>query len=209
MSGIISQNLGRSSGLLKAVEAGGGAWTLIKTLTADGSATTMSFVDGASDVVLDDTYDSYKFIISNLHPQTDQVTFSWQGSIDTGSSYGVSTTNTNTGVYHNESDSSGDHEYHTGGDLSNSTSEIALYGNGSTGNDNDQNLSSEITLYNPSSTTYVKHYLVNTQHNERSDYLDASKLAGYFNTTSAIDAIRFSVSSGNIDAGTISLYGIS
>ena len=84
-----------------------------------------------------------------------------------------------------------------------------MYGNGSTGNDNDQNLSSEITLYNPSSTTYVKHYLVNTQHNERSDYLDASKLAGYFNTTSAIDAIRFSVSSGNIDAGTISLYGIS
>jgi hypothetical protein len=208
MSGIISQNIGRSSGLLKAPASAAAAWTLIKTLTADGSATTMSFVNGASDVVLDGTYDTYKFIITNLHPQTDQVTFSWQGSTDTGSSYGVSTTNTNTGFYHNESDSSAAMEYHTGGDLSNSTSEIALYGNGSTGNDNDQNLSSEIILYSPSSTTYTKNYLVNNQHNERSDYLDVAKLAGYFNTTSAIDAIRFSVSSGNIDAGTISLLGI-
>lgn len=208
MSGIVAQNLGRSSGLLKAPAGGAAEWTLIKTLTADGSATTMSFVDGAADVVLDGTYDSYKFIISNLHPQTDRVEFTWQASTDTGSSYGVSTTNTNNSFYHKEAGTSGATEYQTDGDLANSTSEIRLRGSGTTGNDNDQNMSGEITLFSPSSTTYTKHYLVTNQHNERSDYLDVIYMGGYFNTTSAIDAVRFSVSSGNIDAGTISLLGI-
>ena len=92
MSGIIAQNAANATGLIKAAAAGG-AWTLIKTLTASSSAT-LSFVDGSSDVVLDNTYPIYKFEFINLHPSHDNLDLQFNGSIDTGSNYNVTKTTT-------------------------------------------------------------------------------------------------------------------
>ena len=86
MTGIITQNVGRPSGLIKAPVAGGGSMTLIKTLTASSSST-LSFVNGSSDVVLDSTYPIYKFSFINMHPATNNVGFSFNFSVDTGSNY--------------------------------------------------------------------------------------------------------------------------
>ena len=76
------------------------------------------------------------------------------------------------------------------------------------GIDNDQSFSGSLFLFNPSSTTYVKHYISRTNTYNGADYINDSNIAGYANTTSAINAIRFQMVSGNIDAGTIYLYGI-
>ena len=71
-----------------------------------------------------------------------------------------------------------------------------------------QNLSGSLTLFNPSSATYVKHFISTTNISHSGDYTENCFLAGYFNTTSAINAIQFKMSSGNIDEGTILMYGI-
>ena len=76
MSGIVAQNVGRRSGLVKTVAAGG-EWTLIETLTSDGSDDTMSFTSG-----LDSTYDEYCFRYINMHPETDDSSFTFNMSID-------------------------------------------------------------------------------------------------------------------------------
>ena len=68
-------------------------------------------------------------------------------------------------------------------------------------------MSGELWLFNPSSTTFVKHFIItnNQTAGERSRNF---YIAGYGNTTSAVDAVQFKMTSGNIDAGTIKLYGI-
>ena len=183
-----------------------GKMTLIKTLTASSSAT-LSFVDGADSVVLDDTYDEYVFKFINIHPATNDVEWSFQGSINTGSSYGVSITSTAFDTYHNEADSAAALGYQTAQDLANSTNYQIFQQD--YGNDNDQSGVGTLHLYNPSSTTFVKHFMSVSQNYHHSDYSINCFRAGYFNTTSAIDAIQFKFSSGNIDSGVIKLYGIS
>jgi len=182
-----------------------GKMTLIKTLTASSSAT-LSFVDGADSVVLDDTYDEYVFKFINIHPATNDVEWSFQGSINTGSSYGVSITSTAFDTYHNEADSAAALGYQTAQDLANSTNYQIFQQD--YGNDNDQSGVGTLHLYNPSSTTFVKHFMSVSQNYHHSDYSINCFRAGYFNTTSAIDAIQFKFSSGNIDSGVIKLYGI-
>jgi len=182
-----------------------GKMTLIKTLTASSSAT-LSFVDGADSVVLDDTYDEYVFKFINIHPATNDVEWSFQGSINTGSSYGVSITSTAFDTYHDEADSAAALGYQTAQDLANSTNYQIFQQD--YGNDNDQSGVGTLHLYNPSSTTFVKHFMSVSQNYHHSDYSINCFRAGYFNTTSAIDAIQFKFSSGNIDSGVIKLYGI-
>ena len=205
MSGIIAQNAGRPSGLIKAAEGGGGTWTEIKTLTASASAT-LSFVDGTSDVVLDSTYPLYCFRFINIHAATDNQLFQFNGSIDTGSNYNVTKTTTFWRAYHAEDDSSGI-GYDTGGDLAQGTGFQVLNGDG-LGIDNDQSTSGYLYLYNPADTTFVKHFMSVFNNMTPDDYLQNTYVAGYFNTTSAVDAIQFKMASGNIDAGIITLYGI-
>ena len=184
----------------------GGAMTLIKTLTASSSST-LSFVDGASSVVLDSTYSQYIFKFYDIHPATNTVDFSFNMSIDTGSNYNVTKTTTFIHGYHNESDSAAGLSYEGGHDLAQGTGFKTLGYN--LGNDNDQSLSGELLLFNPSSTTFVKHFIATTQGSEQSDYSMNNYTAGYGNTTSAVDAIQFKYSSGNIDSGVIKLYGVS
>ena len=183
----------------------GGSMTFIKKLTASSSST-LSFVDGSSDVVLDNTYKEYLFLFTNIHPSaTSNPTM--QGSTDTGSSYGVSATTSTWGAYHTESDSATALGYDTASDVANSTSFFQMNAWQTVGNDNDQNMGGYLHLFNPSSTTFVKHFISRIITGSLGVQPDLY-LAGYFNTTSAIDAIQFKMSSGNIDAGTITLYGI-
>jgi len=182
-----------------------GSMTLIKTLTASSSAN-LSFVDGSSDVVLDNTYPIYLFKIINCHPASDDISFQFQGSTNSGSSYGVTITSTHFRATHGEDASSAALAYITGGDLAQSTSYQLLAG--SIGNDNDQSVSGNLFIFNPSSTTFAKHFIGNFQSIAHSNRTNNQYPAGYLNTTSAVDAFNFKFSSGNIDAGTIKLYGV-
>ena len=182
-----------------------GSMVHIKTLTASSSAT-LSFVDGSSSVVFDNTYPVYLFKFINIHPATDNTEFQFNGSDDDSShSYDVTKTTSFFRAYHDEGDTATALEYQTSKDLAQSTSfqTLAEYGN-----DNDQSTSGELWLFNPSSTTFVKHFMSKFNFSNGSNYSMQAHCAGYFNTTADITAIQFKSSSGNIDAGTIKLYGI-
>ena len=185
-----------------------GALTFIKKLTASSSGT-LSFVNGASNVVLDSTYKEYLFTFNSIHPGTGSQHLGFQASTNTGSSYGVTTTSTLFRGYHKEDGSDSGVAYRADYDVAQSTGFIPLGDGVSTGADNDQTVSGYIHLFNPSSTTFAKHFISRFNEYHQADYSIDGYVAGYFNTTSAIDAIQFKMSSGNIDAGDICLYGIS
>ena len=203
---IVTYN-NRSIANISAIPGAAKALTHIKTLTASGDST-LSFVDGSSDVVLDSTYPIYLFKFINIHAATQDKVFQFNMSADTGSNYNVTKTTTFHEGYHKEDGSASDLGYRTAEDLAQSTSFSRLV-NG-TGSDNDQSCSGFLHLFNPSSTTFVKHFISssNSIYNDSSDFSMNFYVAGYFNTTSAIDAIQFKMSSGNIDSGRIALYGI-
>jgi len=206
MTGIVAQNVGRTSGLIKSA-GGGGVWTLIKTLTSGGSDDDLSFVDGADDVVLDSTYPIYKFTWNNIHPQTDDVDFKFQGNASGGSGYNETITSTWFEAYHDEADSGTSFAYNTSRDQANGTAFQFLHNK--LGNDNDQSCAGTLHLFNPSSTTFVKHFISACTRYSENNFQAQQYIAGYFNTTSAIDEIQFKMSSGEIQGGKIKLYGLS
>ncbi len=182
-----------------------GSMTFIKKQTASSSAT-ISFVDGTSDVVLDNTYKEYLFTFNNIHPENDDAHFMFQGNAAGGSGYDETITSTSFRTYHTESDSATNLSYGTGSDQAQGTAfqRLLPYMD----NDNDSSGSGYLHLFNPSSTTFVKHFISTAQGIYNSAYSWNMFIAGYFNTTSAIDEIQFKMSSGDIDAGDICLYGI-
>ena len=183
----------------------GGAIVPIKTLTASSSAT-LSFVDGTSDVVLDNTYRTYIFKFINIHPSANGEQLSFQGNAAGGSGYNETITSTFYRAVHLENGTDQTLGYVTGSDLGQATGFQPL--TQEIKNDADSSASGELWLFNPSSTTFVKHFMSsnNIMHTDPQSSYHA--VAGYFNTTSAIDEIQFKMSSGNIDAGTFKLYGI-
>ena len=189
-----------------------GAMTFIKKLTASSSGT-LSFVNGASNVVLDSTYKEYLFTFNSIHPGADSQHIGFQASTNTGSSYGVATTSTLFRGYHAENDSDSGVAYRADYDVDQGTGFIPLADGISTGADNDQTVSGYIHLFNPSSTTFVKHFMATMQSSgagagDSAGASDKTFTAGYFNTTADITAIQFKQSSGNLDSGKIKLYGI-
>jgi len=184
-----------------------GSMTFIKKLTASSSST-LSFVDGASGVVLDDTYKEYVFMFNNVHASAGGVSvyLQFQGSTNSGSSYGVNITSTYFDAIHGEDGAGGALSYQTAFDLAQSTSfqSIATL----LGGDPDNGTCGTLHLFNPSSTTFVKHFTCTMNHPAASDESKNSYIGGYFNTTSAIDAIQFKLSTNNLQTGDICLYGI-
>ena len=178
----------------------GGALNLISTQTASSSST-ISFTSG-----IDSTYDEYVFKFYDIHPATDSASLTFNGSSDTGSNYNVTKTTTVFRAYHEQSGASSALGYRTGDDLAQSTNFQIL--NFEINNDNDSSGVGELKLFNPSSTTFVKHF-IQTGNCVQSTYTRNDFVAGYFNTTSVIDAVQFKMSSGNIDSGVIKLYGVS
>ena len=209
MTGIIAQNVGRTSGLIKAASGGGGVWTLIKTLTSDGSDSDLSFVDGTDDVVLDSTYPIYVFKFINLHPETDGEGLQFNVSIDSGSNYNVAKTSTHFRSYHFESDSDAGIGYVAAHDLAQGTGFQDLT-EGGISNDNDGCLSGSLQIFSPSSTTFVKHFIgtLSIMKGAGGGLLVNSYVSGYANTTSAVDAVQFKMSADEIQGGKIKLYGL-
>ena len=180
--------------------ASGGTLILLSTQTASASAT-ISFTTG-----LDSTYDEYIFKFINIHPATDQVYFQFNLSTDGGSNYNVTKTTTAFRSINDEADTVTSLSYLGANDLAQSTA--FQYLTNAIGNDNDQTASGSLTLFNPSSTTYVKHFISLLNDYDHNDFSYSLYVAGYGNTTSAVNAVQFSMSSGNIDDGIIKLYGV-
>ena len=180
----------------------GSSLVLLSTQTASSSAT----IDFTSNI--DSTYDSYVFKFINMHPATNSVEFSFNMSADSGSNYNVTKTTTHFRAFHSENDADTALAIDAGVDLAQSTSfqPLGFY----IGNNNDDNLNGTLQIFNPSSNTFVKHFISTTSFNHiPADAREMnSYIAGYGNTTSAVDAIQFKMSSGNIDSGTIKLYGV-
>ena len=180
----------------------GGAMTFISKSTASSSST-ISFTSG-----IDSTYKEYMFIFKDIHPATDGAEFQFQCSTDSGSNYNTTITSSYFRAGHDEGDVSGQAKivYETGHDLAQGTG-FQTIGH-DIGNDSDQQYSGILNLFNPSSTTFVKHFISVGNLVQQNNYSFNPYVAGYCNTTSAVDAVQFKFSSGNIDAGTITLYGI-
>jgi hypothetical protein len=182
-----------------------GAMTLIKEQTASASAT-ISFVDGTSDVVLDNTYPIYLFKFINLHASASLAFISFQANAVGGSGYNETITSTFFHAYHDETGTYSALTYRADSDLAQGTSFCRI--GFRTSNENDMCTSGEMYLFNPSSTTFVKHFITRFASHDTGSYSDNAHVAGYINTTSAIDDIQFKFDSGNIDSGTFKLYGI-
>ena len=182
-----------------------GSLVLIKTLTASSSGT-LSFVHGTDGVILDSTYPIYKFEFINMHPSSDVANFQFNMSTDSGSNYNVTKTSTFFRAIHNESDTAALLSYQPAFDLAQGTGFQVL--SEQIGFDNDQASSGTLQLFNPSSTVFVKHFIGDFNCSSETDFSMRDLSAGYGNTTSAVDAIQFKMSAGNIDSGKIKLYGI-
>jgi len=178
---------------------GAGGLKLLSTQTASNSSE-ISFTSN-----IDSTYDSYIFKLINVHTDTDNTYVTFNFSTDGGSNYNVTKTSTFFMARHNEADTESAVDYQTNRDLAQSTGDQQI--DVDTGNGSDESVNGTLQLYNPSSTTFVKHFIgrfsVYTYH----DYARDNYLAGYGNTTSAINAIRFKPSSGTFD-GIIKMYGV-
>jgi len=199
VSGIVAQNLLDNSGLIKA-PSGGGAWNFISKQTASSSST-ISFTSG-----INSTYKQYYFTFKNLQLSNDNAQPAINFSIDSGSNYNVAKTSTNFSASHHESDSATLLGYNGSWDLAQGTG--VQYLTAGTGSDNDQSASGFLHLFDPSNTTFVKHFIANMNSSTSDDSSQNLFIAGYGNTTSAIDAVQFSVSAGTIDSGDICLYGL-
>ena len=179
----------------------GGSLVKIASTTASSSAS-VSFTSGITS-----TYKEYIFMFNNIHPATDDVGFMFNLSIDSGSNYNVTKTTTYFNAFHNEGGNTTSLQYSGSYDLAQSTGNQYL-ANDSVGNDNDQCTSGFLHLFDPSNTTFVKHFIARINHSHEAQFTVDQHIAGYGNTTSAVDAVRFSMESGNIDSGTITMYGV-
>jgi len=180
---------------------GGGSLNLISTQTASSSST-ISFTSN-----IDSTYKEYIFKFYNIHPATNSTMFAFQVDTGTNTNYNQTITSTHFSVGHNEGDSDTIFTYQTGMDQAQGTSFQKLGNN--LGNGNDECLAGTLHLFDPSSTTFVKHFIARLAEYHNEDYAFDSYTAGYVNTTTALTRVQFKFESGAIDSGTIKLYGIS
>ena len=183
---------------LAQVSAGDGI-TLISSQTASSSAS-ISFTTG-----IDSTYRTYLFKFINIHPATENAELGYNFTTD-GTNFNVSKTTTAWRSFQNESGTGGVLDYQSSKDLANGTGDQPITWD--VESDADASTSGELFVFSPSSTIFVKHFIhqSNGMHSNPAVFTNFS--AGYCNTTSAITGIIFRYTSGNIDAGTIYMYGI-
>ena len=200
---LVKHNNNSISDLTSAGQLAQGKMTLISSQTASGSAS-IEFTTG-----IDSTYPIYRFEFINCHPSNSTVPFQVNFSSDGGSNYNVTKTSAGFQAYHRENGTSPFLGYATSLHTAQSTGEQMIAG-GSVVNDNDSGVSGSLELFNPSSTTFVKHYMTiaNSFDTSSPPYTEEQFSGGYCNTTSAVNGVRFKFGSGNIDSGTIKLYGI-
>ena len=174
--------------------------TLIATLTASSSA---SLADTSS---MTSTYDEYMFVMTGLHPATDQVDFGFQFNVDGASGYNETITSTYFRTEHDEDGSFPGFSYSAANDQAQGTAYQDLVYN--QGNGNDECVAGILNVYSPASTTYVTHFMARMGNYHFGNYFNDKFIAGYVNATGAITDISFKFASGNIDSGVIQVYGI-
>ena len=203
MSGIIAQNTLDNSGLIKS-PAGGGAWNFIEKQTASSSGT-LDFTSG-----IDSTYREYIFTFTNIHPNADSAEFGFQADTGTNTNYNQTITSSWFNTFHRQDDVVTGLSYQTDHDQAQGTGLQHLVFNMDNGNED--SLSGTLQIFNPSSSTFVKHFIGTFQYSGDGDSDEAysinSFVAGYFNTTTALTRFQFKFASNDIDSGDICLYGI-
>ena len=180
----------------------GSSLVLISEQTASSSAT-IDFTSG-----IDSTYKEYQFHFIDIHPQTDAASLVFQADTGTNTNYNITMTTTMFRSYHNENDSDSGLGYITAEDQAQGTSFQKLIHGSAIGNDNDQSGIGILQVFEPSSSTFVKHFVSRTNAVHQSDISMDMYVAGYFNTTTALTRFRFKMDSGNMDSGTIKMYGV-
>ena len=194
-----NQSLTEITAFPSAVALGG--MVLLETQTASSSAT----LDFTSNI--DSTYKEYIFKFINIHPGTDNTSFNFQFNAAGASGYNETITSTTFRTEHDEGDTGTELAYSAGSDQAQGTG-VQKVGDSGVGADNDQQISGELWLFNPSSTTFVTHFIGRFSSAAQGNAINDLYVAGYVNATAAVDEAQFAMSSGNIDAGTISLWGI-
>jgi len=179
-----------------------GDMVLLATNTITSGVASSSFTSN-----IDSTYNTYMFKFINIHPATDGADLTFNGSTDGGSNYNTTKTTTTFYGYHNEGDSAAALAYEALHDVAQSTGYCQIGGD-AIGADNDQSCSGTMFIFSPSSTTFVKHFIVNMNTLTNADYSVNEYTAGYMNTTSAVNAVDFKMDTGNIDSGVIKMYGL-
>ena len=193
----INQSMTAITALPSAVAKGG--LVLLETQTASSDGT----LDFTSNI--DSTYKEYVFKFYDIHPSSNDGIFSFQADTGTNTSYNQTITSTFIAAYHNEGDTDTALGYQASSDLAQATTFHRLI---ESGNGNDESAAGTLHVFDPSSTTFVKHFIGSGQCYQRSDYSQAHYYAGYFNTATALTRFQFKMSTGNIDAGTIKMYGV-
>ena len=178
----------------------GGSLVKIASSTASSSAS-ISFTSG-----IDSTYKEYIFFFNNIHPASDTQKLTFQADTGTNTNYNQVITSTAFGAYNFENGSAQQLSYDTNDDLAQSTSFQPLCN--TVGNDNDQSASGSLHIFDPSSSVFVKHWISDFCISHNADLVSTRHNAGYFNTTTALTRFNFKFESGNIDAGTITMYGV-
>jgi hypothetical protein len=177
-----------------------GTMVLLSSQTLSNAAT-VSFTSG-----IDSTYKEYVFKFIDVHPVTDQKNLSFQVDTGTNTNYNQTITSAFYWAYHNEADTTATLEYYTGGDQNQGNAFQVI--TEATGNVADECSCGTLHLYDPASSTFLKHFMATTQTAEGSGHSTQSYVAGYINTTTAITRVQFKFNSGNIDSGIIKMYGI-
>ena len=179
----------------------GGSLVKISSSTISSGTSTVSITSG-----IDSTYKEYFFTFNNLHLSNDNAQPAINFSVDGGSNYNVAKTSSNFSASHNEGGSATLLGYNSSWDLAQGTG--VHYLTTGTGSDNDQSASGYLRLFDPSNTTFIKQFIASMSSSNSGNYAFNIFIGGYANTTSAINAVQFSVSAGTLDAGTITMYGI-
>lgn len=197
---LVKYNNNSISAVTAAASIPSGGLNLITTNTISSGVSSSNFTSS-----IDSTYDTYLFKLINIHPAS-QSFLGFNFSTDGGSNYNAVKTSTNFRAYHSEADAS-NLEYKDGDDIAQGTGLVLTAGN--LGNANDESSSGELFLFSPSSTTFVKHFIFRSSTVQSAPAAFDCFVAGYVNTTSAVNAVQFAMSSGNIDSGVIKMYGLS
>ena len=177
-----------------------GTMVLLSSQTLSNAAT-VSFTSG-----IDSTYKEYVFKFIDVHPVTDQKNLSFQVDTGTNTNYNQTITSAFYWAYHTEGDTTATLQYYTGGDQAQGTAFQVI--TEATGNVADECSCGTLHLYDPASSTFLKHFMATTQTAEGTGHSTQSYVAGYINTTTAITRVQFKFNSGNIDSGIIKMYGI-
>jgi hypothetical protein len=197
---LVKYNNNSISSITAVAGLSSGAINLITTNTISSGVSSSSFTSN-----IDSTYDTYLFKLINIHPAA-QAFLGFNFSIDGGSNYNAVKTSTNFRAYHSEADAT-NLEYKDGDDIAQGTGLVLTAGN--LGNASDETSSGEMFLFSPSNTTFVKHFIFRSSSVNSAPAAFDCYVAGYVNTTSAVNAVQFAMSSGNIDSGVIKMYGLS